>query len=339
MPRRRSPPRLYLDKARRQWLIKDGGTRFRTGCSEAERGQAEKRLAEYLGEKHQPSFGPDPLIADILLVYWREHLEHKPSAYNYRYNIGKLGDWWGDKRLSDITPANCRAYGKGRTEAAARHDLEIMRAAIKYWHQHHGPLPAIPHIVTPAKPEPRTRWMTRAEAARLLRAARRTSTRGRPSIARFILIGLYTGSRSGVIKSLRWDWIDFDAGTMRRRAPRANERKNKRAPIVKLGRRILAHLRRWHRLDGSKAVYVCERNGAPFNRMFYSWEKVLHLSGLDDSDGRVTPHIMRHTRATWLMQAGIDPWEAAGHLGMSVQTLIRNYGHHHPDFQSRAAEV
>jgi hypothetical protein len=75
MPRRRSPPRLYLDKARRQWLIKDGGTRIRTGCSEAERGQAEKHLAKYLGKKHQPSFGPDPLIADILLVYWREHLQ------------------------------------------------------------------------------------------------------------------------------------------------------------------------------------------------------------------------------------------------------------------------
>jgi hypothetical protein len=151
MPRRRSPARLLLDKARRQWLIKDGDTRIRTGCAESERVQAEKRLAEYVGEKHKPSFGPDPLIADILLVYWREHLEHKPSAYNYRYNIGKLGDWWGEKRLSDITPANCRAFGKDRTEAAARHDLDVMRAAIKYWHRHHGPLPAIPHIVTPSE--------------------------------------------------------------------------------------------------------------------------------------------------------------------------------------------
>ena len=165
MPRRRAPPRLYLDKARRRWLIKDGGTKIRTGCSEAERGQAEKHLAADLGQKHKPSFGPDPLIADILLVYWREHLEHKTSAENYRYGVRLLGDWWGEKRLSDITPLNCRAFGKGRTDAAARHDLEILRAAIRYWHKHHGPLPAIPHIVLPPKPEPRTRWMTREEAA------------------------------------------------------------------------------------------------------------------------------------------------------------------------------
>jgi integrase len=265
-------------------------------------------------------------------------LEHKPSAENYRYSVRLLGDWWGEKRLSDITPATCRAYGKGRTEAAARHDLEILRAAIRYWHKHHGPLPSIPAIVMPDKPEARTRWMTRSEAARLLRAARRISTRGQPSIARFILLGIYTGSRSGVIRNLRWDWIDFDAGTMRRRAPRAGERKNKRTPIVKLGRRILSHLRRWRRLD-PKAVYVCEHDGATFDRMGYTWGKVLKLAKLDDRDGKVTPHIMRHSRATWLMQKGIDPWEAAGHLGMSVQTLIKHYGHHHPNFQSRAAEV
>jgi integrase len=339
MPRRRSPPRLYLDKTRGQWIIRDGEKSVRTGCAEAERGEAEKQLATYLGEKHKPSFGPDPLIADILLVYWREHLEHKASAVNYRYSVGLVGEWWGDKRLSDVTPANCRAYGKGRTQAAARHDLEILQAAIRYWHKHHGPLPAIPHIVLPPKPEPRTRWMTRAEAARLLWAARRTSTRRRPDIARFILLGLYTGSRSGVIRNLRWAWIDFDAGTMRRRNPRTTEAKNKRAPVVKLGRRILAHLRRWRRLDGPKAIYVCEHNGVPFDRMVYSWSKVLKIAGLDDSDGKVTPHIMRHTRATWLMQAGVDPWEAAGHLGMNVQTLVRHYGHHHPGFQTRAAEV
>jgi Phage integrase family len=50
----------------------------------------------------------------------------------------------------------------------------------------------------------------------------------------------------------------------------------------------------------------------------------------------VTPHVLRHTAATWLMQAGTDPWEAAGFLGMTVETLIGRYGHHHPDYLSAA---
>jgi integrase len=53
----------------------------------------------------------------------------------------------------------------------------------------------------------------------------------------------------------------------------------------------------------------------------------------------VTPHTLRHTCATWLMQAGVNKWEAAGFLGMSMETLERVYGHHHPDHLSEAASA
>ncbi|TIN06710.1 MAG: site-specific integrase, partial [Mesorhizobium sp.] len=67
-----------------------------------------------------------------------------------------------------------------------------------------------------------------------------------------------------------------------------------------------------------------------------AWEAAVELAWLDDA---VTPHVLRHTRATWMMQAGIDKWQAAGALGMSLQMLEENYGHHHPDWQREAAEV
>jgi hypothetical protein len=34
------------------------------------------------------------------------------------------------------------------------------------------------------------------------------------------------------------------------------------------------------------------------------------------------------------MQFGVDKWEVAGFAGMSIETLERTYGHHHPDHQS-----
>lgn len=52
--------------------------------------------------------------------------------------------------------------------------------------------------------------------------------------------------------------------------------------------------------------------------------------------GKVTPHTLRHTAATWLMQAGVDPWEAAGFLGMTVEMLSSRYGHHHPGHLNNA---
>jgi hypothetical protein len=36
------------------------------------------------------------------------------------------------------------------------------------------------------------------------------------------------------------------------------------------------------------------------------------------------------------MQAGVDIWEAAGFLGMTVEMLSQRYGHHHPDHLSGA---
>ncbi|MGC1562842.1 MAG: site-specific integrase, partial [Bradyrhizobium sp.] len=55
--------------------------------------------------------------------------------------------------------------------------------------------------------------------------------------------------------------------------------------------------------------------------------------------GKVTPNTFLHTAATWLMQRGAPLWEAAGFLGMSVEVLQENYGHHHPDFMHGAAKA
>jgi hypothetical protein len=37
------------------------------------------------------------------------------------------------------------------------------------------------------------------------------------------------------------------------------------------------------------------------------------------------------------MAAGVDVYEVSGYTGVSVEVLLSVYGHHHPDFQSKAA--
>ena len=192
------------------------------------------------------------------MTYASEHIPHTRAAKNAAYNIGNLSKWWGDKKLSDVTARNCRAYAAARPPVGARRDLEVLRAAIGHWHREYGPLPSVPFVVMPAKPEPRDRWLTRSEAARLIKAARRT-----PHLARFVLLGLYTGSRSGTIFKLQWNQIAFTTGVMSRRAPREIEDKRKRTPKVRLGRRVLAHLRRWRRLDPPETQYICSLRRAP----------------------------------------------------------------------------
>jgi integrase len=67
-----------------------------------------------------------------------------------------------------------------------------------------------------------------------------------------------------------------------------------------------------------------------------SWRSAVARAGLSPD---VTPHTLRHTAATWMMQQGVDLWAASGFLGMSVETLTRVYGKHDPDYQKRAAEA
>jgi integrase len=100
----------------------------------------------------------------------------------------------------------------------------------------------------------------------------------------------------------------------------------KKQPAIPLPHRLLAHMRRWHR-QGAK--YPVEATGThrPITRMQHTFDEAVAAVRLKD----VTPHTLRHTAATWMMQARVDVFVASGYLGMSEKTLKRIYAHHHPE--------
>jgi len=203
-------------------------------------------------------------------------------------------------------------------------------------------------VVLPEKSESRNVWLTREQAARLIRAAwrakqimqdRRTERAVGRHVARFILTAVYTGSRSGAIcgaalmPTVGRGYVDLERGLFYRRAHGARETK-KRQPPVRLPDRLLAHLRRWQRLGIAKQAVV-EWNGKPVRSVRKAFGAAVRVAGLDGLG--ITPHVLRHTAATWAMQGGGHLWQIAGFLGMTVEVLERVYGHHHPDFQRDAA--
>ena len=100
----------------------------------------------------------------------------------------------------------------------------------------------------------------------------------------------------------------------------------------------MAHLRRW---KDRKLIanHFVEFNGRPVKSVKTAFATAVRLSKISLAEGNVSPHTLRHTAATWLMQRGADPWQAAGFLGMSVQVLLDTYGHHHPDYMREAAQA
>jgi integrase len=380
MPRPRKPARLWLRPERRRggklvsratWLILDGGKHFPTGCSEGEIALAEQRLAEHNIEKHRPPRKVRDIeqisVADVLDIYLTDKTprleEDDPVGLRrLRGRIGRLNEFFGGMTLADINGDRCRAYvvSRGRT-GGARRDLEDLRAAIGH-HQTEGLHRGTIKVKLPQKGESRARWLTRTEAARLLWTCWRyretqtvhrgpqkgalVQTQKRPlqHLARFILIGLYTGTRAGAIASASWQrgkgrsYIDLEHGVFYRLA--AGKRKtNKRQPTVKLPPHLVAHLRRWAhmpRRDGTLPEYVVEWQGKPVASVKTAFASAVARAGLEEA---ASPHVLRHTAATWLMQRGVGIWEASGFLGMTPKILIEVYGHHHPDHQNEAANA
>lgn len=263
-------------------------------------------------------------------------MEHAPTVARpdlIADHMEGLTPFWAHRTVSNIKGKTCRDYAAARTTLSmARHELETLRAAVNYYHREYG-LDPVPAFTMPEKHGSRERWLTRDEAASLLRTAS-----GLPHLRRFVLIGLYTGTRSGAILNLSWlpsvssGWLDLEMGVLHRSGS-AQRKTNKRQPPVKLSPRLAAHLRRWKAMDGD-IRHVIHWNGSSVQSVKKAFRTAKTAAGLE---GNVSPHVLRHTAATWLMQAGVATWDAAGFLGMTPEVLQTNYGHHHPEFQKGAA--
>lgn len=354
MSRKREPARLWLrpaDETRAAvWIILDGGKQKSTGCGASDRSGAERKLAAYLAERflsepHQTQRAASEVpIAEVIGLYSAVRGPAIKRRKEFAARIEALLDYWGDKMMSDITTSTCAGYAKQRsTLSQARRELEDLRAACRMAIADNICRHAV--VVTlPPKPKGRVRYLEREAAAKIIWAAykrRHFPPRSKEGvkrtvhIARFILTALYTGSRSARIWQASFErqegrpFVDLNAGVFYRSWEGEIVASNKRAPPIRIPDRLLAHMRRWHRLG---AKYVVEYNGKPADPKRAFRNLINEVLGKDGAD--VVRHTFRHTSATWLMQAGVDTYQAAGFLGMSKEILEEVYGHHHPDHQS-----
>ncbi|MGF1623978.1 MAG: tyrosine-type recombinase/integrase [Alphaproteobacteria bacterium] len=355
MPRRNQGPRLrWLSKRKCYYVIWTERGRSRE-CSTGtiDREQAEIFFADWLyarGRKSGPSDPSALLVTDILNDYATERGPKVAAADRIAYAVLALTDFFEGNTVADVTPQTCTRYAtkRGRAPGTVRRELGVLRAAINHAFKN-GRLTRVVPVELPERPESRDRWLNRDEAAALIRAAR--TPQARAYMPLFILIGLYTGRRKEAILSLRWPQVDLDAGQIDFEVP-GRRRTNKKRGMVKIPPRLLPHLRR-ARMRGTELGYVVHEHGerigdikkgfagacARADKARAERAAAAGLPAPPPLSGTVTPHTLRHTCATWLMQAGVDRWEASGFLSMSTETLERVYGHHHPDHMREAAEA
>jgi integrase len=375
MPRPNKGARLWLRPARRNaagaivershWVILDGRRQISTGFGESAREEAERKLADYIASKYAPERRERPLseirVSDVISIYLADVAPGQARPEKAAERAERLLEFFGDKRLDEITGALCRSYvaereGKGKsnkgTGGGARRDLQDLAAAINH-HAREGLHRGEVKVPLPPRGKARQRWLTRSEAARLIWICRTTreiqegkETDKRPlaHLVRFLILGIYTGSRPGAVLNASWfegpglSFADWERGVFHRHANGRNET-SKRQPSVRLTPFLIRMLRRWHREDEAKKprpTYVVNYNGARISSVKTALGRACSLAKLDDG---VTAYTLRHTAASWLVSKGVSTRKVAEFLGTSEQMIIDHYGHLAPDYQDEAVRA
>jgi integrase len=323
-------PRLCRVAGRDTWHIYHARRRISTGC--ADRAGAEAVLASYLKERDRPQIAVIS-IASILDLYLADRRARAiPGLARLEWAHKPLTRILGPKPPEAITEAECHRYTARRrkdgvADATVRTELQALRAALRWAAAPERRLIAeVPRIDMPARPEARIRWLNRDEAGRLLAACKAHHVR------LFVTLALHTGARSGAILGLTWDRVDLTNRLVDfREAGRVRTRKRRvPAPINDTLYAALVEAQ-----AAATTEYVIEWAGGPVARVKHAFRDAAARASLVG----VTPHVLRHTAVTWMLQAGIDPWKAAGLVGMTVDMVQQVYGHHHPEHLRDAARA
>lgn len=204
----------------------------------------------------------------------------------------------------------------------------------------HDPRPRTRRTASAIFPDGAASGRASSHPGRLRLGDERPRLLGRPRrhIARFILVGIYTGTRTDRIEQASFypepgrPYVDVDAGIYYRAAAGEFVPDNKRAGPVRIPPRLLGHFRRWKK---NGARYVVEWHGKPVGTASaYFRNQRETLTETEIKAHRLNRHALKHTCATWLMLAAEELADIASFMDTDEKTVVRHYGHHHPDHQA-----
>jgi integrase len=307
------------------------GVRQRKSCNTTDKVEARAQLERAIAERDKPEAPPDRTIGAILDGYMSDRGVHTVGHKQLISTIAALKYDLGNLMPDDITDALMRKYlanqrqrgagGKPRCAGTVAKDMSMLRVALR-WAVRHKWIAEEPIFRSPAGQQaPRDRWLTRDEFARLLDACEL------PHLRLFVLLALHTTKRSSAILSLRWPnirngVIHFGQGSG-----------NKRRGDIPMNETVAEAV--FEARQRATSEWVVEYGGGRVGSVKKGFGAACQRAGLED----VTPHVLRHTAATWMALAGVPMSEIARVLGNSEKVCERIYAKYHPAYLRRAVSV
>ena len=250
-----------------------------------------------------------------------------------------LGPFFGNQRLNAITIFTIERYKKRRKEAGAavgtiNRELttlsHLFSKAVEWkW------IAAKPCKV-PKDKEERTRIVVLSDedADALLRAAVADQD---TYCWLFVMFGLNTAMRHAEILSARFDQLDLD--NLRLHIPEAKTGEREQ-PITPELAEVLAKEREMADDPDGWVFPAVRPKLARFGRrtnMSRPFQRAVIRAGLDPT--KVTPHVMRHTAITNLVQSGVDLPTIQSISGHKTLAMVLRYTHIHGPHIDRAVSV
>ncbi len=294
---------------------------------------ADRRSAEEWADRRraelwrQSQFGERPVYRwEDAVLKWLAETAHKRDHAADRQRLAVLHPDLEGRPLADIThdrlskilqqhPSLKTPGARNRYRATVR---AILRRAEREWEW----LDRTP--VIRLEPEPKTagRWLTEAEAGRLIAAA--------PAhLQPVIRFALATGLRKSNILDLRWASVDLARRQLWVNPDDAKGGKAIGIPLNALAMTVLNECRDQH----PDVVFTVE--GRPYRWIDHrTWLRICRDADL----AGVRFHDLRHTWASWLAQAGVDPQHLKTLGGWSTLAMVERYSHLNVEHLRAAAD-
>ena len=291
------------------WTDKDatsstGVQTRRLSAGTKDRAAAEQFRAQFIAGLRNPKPDGEPTIKVILDRYRDARGVNTRSLSTIDQHLVPLKEYFGDLLPSHLSNSLFVAYAKQVSISAGTllRRLGILKSAIHYaegerWIQQQ------PQFIMPVQsPPPRDIWLTRDQVALLMVKA------VSPHVRLFIKIAISTAARSGAILDLTWPQVDFD----RKIIDFGRGHGNKRRSIVPMTNDVYESLLEAREL--AETDHVIEYNGKPLKSIKKAFRVLCKDCGIEAS-----PHVLRHTAATWMVMDRVPAEEVARLLGDSAK--------------------
>lgn len=260
-------------------------------------------------------------VAEAIERYNREHVPLlKPSTQaGYRNNVRQLWPHFAHLHLDEVNKSRIAEFISARRRGGTssptiRRDLAVLSSifscALSWDWFDANPIKNFDKRVVRENP-PRVRYLTPEEYERLLAAAA-------PYLRPIIQVALQTGMRAGELLPLQWPQVN-----LRRREITLTVTKTDMPRVVPLTADAVTTFVSIPRHPVSPYVFHKPTTGEPYKRIIIGFRGAVRRAGIAD----FRFHDLRHTYASWAVQAGMDLYRLSRILGHSTTEMTSKYAH------------